>query len=267
MSSEKIDAREPVLDGLIREASRQSEENKTSLQLLERYWECSPGSSNVKLENFTKYVTRESLTKFLARQEVFLRQLEVNGSILELGVARGVSLMTWYHLSTIFEPTNFLREIIGFDTFEGFPEISDEDIQGTNVSEHTYTGGFRVEHEMERDILKCVEAHDKTRFLGHIPKLQLVTGDIVDTLPIFLEENPHLVVSLLHLDVDLYAPTKLALDSLVPRMPKGAVILFDELNMRQFPGETVAAMESLGLNNMRIKRFPYATCMSYVVIE
>ena len=256
-----------ALDGLIRESSRQSEENKTNLELLEEYWSKSPGSNNVKLENFTKYATRETLTKFLTRQEVFLKQLEVNGSIVELGVARGVSLMTWYHLSTIYEPTNYLREIVGFDTFEGFPEISVEDQKGTNVSEHTVAGGFQVETGMEQDILESVKAHDKTRFLGHIPKLKLVCGNIMETLPRFLDENPHLIVSLLHLDVDLYEPTKLALECLVPRMPKGAVIMFDELNMRQFPGETMAAMESLGISNMRIVRFPYATCMSYVVIE
>ena len=120
---------------------------------------------------------------------------------------------------------------------------------------------------LEQDILESVRAHDITRFLGHIPKLKLVRGNVMETLPRFLDENPHLIVSLLHLDVDLYEPTKLALECLVPRMPKGAVIMFDELNMRQFPGETLAAIESLGINNMRIVRFPYATCMSYVVIE
>lgn len=255
------------MSGLIRESSRQNEGNKTNLELLEEYWDTSPGSNNVKLENFTKYATRETLTKFLTRQEVFLKQLEVNGSILELGVARGVSLMTWYHLSSIYEPTNYLREIIGFDTFEGFPEITERDTQGTNVSEHTKAGGFKVEEGMAEDIMGCVEAHDQTRFLGHIPKLKLVTGDIMNTLPKYLDENPHLVVSLLHLDVDLYEPTKLALDLLLPRMPKGAVIMFDELNMRQFPGETQAAIDSIGLNNMRVVRFPYATCMSYMVVE
>jgi hypothetical protein len=65
-----------ALDGLIRESSRQSEQNKTNLELLEEYWSESPGSNNVKLENFTKYVTRETLTKFLTRQEVFLNSFK-----------------------------------------------------------------------------------------------------------------------------------------------------------------------------------------------
>lgn len=253
--------------GMIRESSRQNNANIACLEELARYWEESPGSVNVKLENFTKYVTRESLTKFLTRVEVFLKQLNVNGSIVEMGVARGASLMTWYHLSAIYEPTNYLREIIGFDTFTGFPEVSAVDRAGKQVSEHTKVGGFAVESGMAQDILRSAAAHDLTRFLGHIQKLKLVEGDIRHTLPKFIEDNPHLVVSLLHLDVDLFEPTKLALELLVPRMPRGAVILFDELNMRQFPGETLAVMETLGIRNLRLVRFPYATCMSYAVLE
>ncbi|MCS7032205.1 MAG: hypothetical protein NZL92_11850 [Gloeomargarita sp. SKYG116] len=192
------------LAGMIRESSRQSSANIACLAELERYWSESPGSVNVKLENFTKYVTRESLTKFLARTEVFLKQLHVNGSVVEMGVARGASLMTWYHLSTIYEPTNYLREIIGFDTFTGFPEISEVDRTGTQVSEHTKVGGMAVESGMAEDILRAASIHDVTRFLGHIPKLKLVVGDICQTLPKFLQDNPHLVVSLLHLNAVVF---------------------------------------------------------------
>jgi len=260
-----IDKKE-VLKGMIRESSRQNKENVESLSEYEKYYIQSPGSNNIKLENFTKYVTRESLTKFLTRNEIFQKQLNINGSIIEMGVARGASLMSWYHLSSIYEPTNYLREIIGFDTFEGFPEITDMDIQSKMISEHTKEGGFQVEAGMNEDILQSAWIADKTRFLGHIPKLKLIKGDLLKTLPEYLKDNPHLVVSLLHLDVDLYEPTKFALELLVPRMPKGAVIVFDELNMRQFPGETTAAIEAIGLNNLKLKRFPYATCMSYAII-
>jgi hypothetical protein len=184
-----------------------------------------------------------------------------------MGVARGASLMTWYHLSSIYEPTNYLRKIIGFYTFEGFPEVNERDVKGTQISEHTKQGGFAVEPGMDEDIVRAASIHDLTRYLGHIPKLDIVKGDLRQTLPQYLSDNPHLVVSLLHLDVDLYEPTKLALELLLPRMPKGAVIMFDELNMHQFPGETLAAMEVIGIEKLRLKRFSYATCMSYAVIE
>lgn len=257
-----------ALMGMIRESSRQSSANVLALEELERYWDESPGSSSSKLENFTKYVTRESLTKFLCRSDVFRQQLDVHGSVVELGVARGASLLTWAHLSAILEPTNYLREVVGFDTFQGFPHVAPEDCSGASgsESEHLHVGGFQVEGDMASDIERSARIHDHTRFLNHIPKVHVVPGDVMETLPNYLEENPQLVVSLLHLDLDLYEPTKLALELLVPRMPRGGVILFDELGMRQFPGETLATLETLGLGSLAIRRFPYGTCMSYAVL-
>ena len=255
-----------AMSGMIRETARHNSANLRSLEEYERYWNESPGSNNVKLENFTKYVPRESITKFLTRNEVFLKQLHVNGSVVELGVARGASLMAWVQLSAIYEPVNYLREIVGFDTFGGFPSVHEKDLQTQTRSEHTRVGGFSIEPEAQQDIERAAALLDMTRFLGHIPKVKLVRGDVCVTLPRYLDENPHLVVSLLHLDLDLYEPTRLALELLLPRMPKGAVVLFDELNMRIFPGETRAAMEAVGLPNLRLQRFPYATCMSYAVI-
>jgi len=97
--------------------------------------------------------------------------------------------------------------------------------------------------------------------------LKLVEGNIEETLPKFLDSNPHLIVSLLHIDVDIYQPTKIGLELLVPRMPKGGVIVFDEINSRLFPGETKALDDALGLNSLRLYRFPYCPGLSYAIIE
>ena len=83
----------------------------------------------------------------------------------------------------------------------------------------------------------------------------------------YLKDNPHLVVSLLYLDVDLYEPTKIAIETFLPRMPRGAVIAFDELNARIFPGETIAVAETLGIRNIRIERFPFDSYVSFAVLE
>ena len=49
-------------------------------------------------------------------------------------------------------------------------------------------------------------------------------------------------MSLLFLDFDLYEPTKAALEQFVPRMPRGAVLAFDELDNPIWPGETKALL-------------------------
>jgi hypothetical protein len=254
-----------LTQGTVKESANQSLSDLNALDQVGAYWNASPGTPVAKLDAFTKYVSRQSITKLLARYEIFKQQLEVNGSIVEMGVHRGSSLMSWAHFSAILEPVNYLRKVIGFDTFEGFPSLSEKDAKGN--SEYLEVGGFAVEENMAQDLERAIELFDGTRYLNHIPKVELVKGDIAKTLPDFLEKNPHLVVSLLHLDADLYEPTKIALELLVPRMPKGAIIAFDELNMQLFPGETLATMETLGLPNLRLRRFPFATSLSYAVIE
>ncbi len=250
--------------GTVREPKNQSSGDLDYIRQVDETWSRSSLETVQKLDCFTRYVSRQSLTKFTARTELFRRQLEVNGSIVEVGVHRGTSLMTWAHLSSIFEPVNYLRKIIGFDTFEGFPALADEDRKGTYSD--LAVGGFAVEDVAQSELEEAIALFDANRLMNHIPKVELVRGDVAETIGAYLDENPHLVVSLLHLDADLYEPTKVALEALLPRMPKGAIVAFDELNMDLFPGETLAAMETLGLNNLELKRFPYATSLSYAVL-
>lgn len=251
--------------GLVRETAHQSQGDLAFLEQINAFWRESDGEPIVKLDAFTKFVPRQALTKLLARYELFRLQLEVHGSVVEVGVHRGASFMAWAHFSSILEPVNYLRKIIGFDTFEGFPAVGDKDSAG--VSEHLKKGGFGVEEDAEAELRRAAALYDVNRLMGHIPKIELVRGDVCRTLPDYLAKNPHLVVSLLHLDADLYEPTRAALEHLLPRMPKGAVLAFDELNMALFPGETLAAMEAVGLNHLRLRRFPFATSLSYAVIQ
>jgi len=171
--------------------------------------------------------------------------------------------MTWAHLSEIFEPINHTRNIIGFDTFSGFESVSEKD--STGKAFHGKKGGLAV--DSYDDLNECIRLYDKSRFLNHINKVKLVKGDVKETLPRFLEDNPHLVVSLLWLDFDLYEPTLFALKNLVDRIPKGGIIAFDELNHEVWPGETIAVREALGLNALRIERFPFGGTLSYAVME
>ena len=83
----------------------------------------------------------------------------------------------------------------------------------------------------------------------------------------YLDENKHTIVALAYFDFDLYDPTKRCLELIKPRLTKGTILGFDEVNDPDSPGETLAVMEALGLNNIRLKRFPYASRVSYCIID
>lgn len=239
--------------------SAEAEEASLNRQWFERH----PGSWESKLENFPKYVRRQNLTRFIALYEIFKRVLEVKGSIVECGVNEGFGIMSWAKFSAILEPVNLTRRIYGFDTFEGFPSISDADRSA--ASEHVKAGDLAADaHE---ELTGLAEIYDSTRFIGHVPKIELVRGDAVKTIPEFVDSHPHLVVSLLFLDFDLYEPTKVALEHFVPRMPKGAVIAFDELDNPLWPGETRAMLEFAERQRLRIERLPFDPYIGFAVID
>lgn len=232
---------------------------------LEALFSSARGSQVEKLENFACYVPRQSMARFLCLSEIFKMVLNVQGDVMECGVNWGGGLMTFAQLSAILEPVNLQRRIVGFDTFNGFEAVSPQDEHATIQTAERRAGGYKA--ESLDDLQRTVALFDSNRFIGHIQKVELVAGDVAKTVPAYLEREPQTVVSLLHLDLDLYEPTKVCIEHFLPRMPKGAVIIFDELNNRTWPGETMAVMETIGLARLRIQRLTYEPHVSYAVIE
>ena len=228
---------------------------------IERIFAACPDPVEIRLENFPKYVRRQHLKRFLAMYEVFKLALPVKGSVVECGVFKGFGVMAWAKLSAMLEPENLTRRIYAFDTFAGFPNVSDKDASSVAAP---HEGALYADSYAELQAL--IVEHDRDRFLGHIDKVHLIKGDVVETVPRFLEAQPHLVVSLLFLDLDLYEPTRVALRHFLPRMPRGAVLAFDQLDNPMWPGETLALLEEIGMR-VRLRRLEWDPYMAYAVLE
>tara|TARA_B100000029_G_C17554296_1_gene951194 strand:- start:140 stop:889 length:750 start_codon:yes stop_codon:yes gene_type:complete len=215
-----------------------------------------------KFFNFPVYSQRQRIAEFIMKYEIFKKIKNIQGSIVECGVLNGFGLMSFAHFSSILEPVNFNRKIIGFDSFEGFPSVSKKDNKG---------GVFKAKKGNLKtlsfdELQQITKLYDLNRSVGHINKIELVKGNAIETIPKYLKKNPHLIVSLLYLDFDLYEPTKIALKNFIPRMPKGSIIAFDELNHPDWPGETMALFEEIGIKNIKIERFYFDSIRSYAIL-
>ncbi len=218
-----------------------------------------------KLENFPAYVHRRDVAMFLNRYEIFKNILNIHGSIIECGINLGAGLFSWFHFSSILEPYNTSRFIYGFDTFNGFKSVDKKDSGGIYIDKKRFKEF--ANRQSKDEIENCIEVQNLMRPLKHLDKVSIIEGDAVRTIPKFIKNNPHVIVSLLHLDFDIYKPSKIAIENFLPKMSKGSIIALDGTNAPDGPGEAQALLESLNINKVSIKRNSFDSFLCYLIIE
>jgi len=202
---------------------------------------------------------RQSLSRLLYYDHLYKQIVDIPGVICEFGVQWGATLAQLINLRGIYEPFNHSRKIFGFDTFEGFPILEDKD--GNFAAAGDYATDAHYEDTLER----LLALHESFSPIAHVKKFELIKGDASTTIDHWLAENPHAIVAMAIFDMDVYRPTRDVLEKITPRLTKGSLLVFDELNCPHFPGETRAVDEVIGLNNLALHHFPHQTYCAWAV--
>ena len=223
----------------------------------------SPIPKEQLLSNIGLYVDSKNLSRFLFLDYIYRQIIDVQGVVFEFGTRWGQNMAIFEALRGIYEPFNRHRKLVAFDTFEGFPSLHIKD----GNSEMMKVGQLSLSENYEEYLSDVLRTHESLNPLSHIEKFELRKGDASFELEKYLDEHKHTIVALAYFDFDLYEPTKRCLELIKPRLTKGTVLGFDELNDPDSPGETLAVMETLGLNNISLKRFKFASRVSYCVID
>ena len=207
-------------------------------------------------KNFSLYARRILIKRFLAHYELFRKTINLPGDIVELGVFRGSSLMSFANFLEIRNMGDRQKQVFGFDNFAGLTELSDKDGSANEHFEKN-EGGFNssIFEDMLRDI---VNIYDNDRFIPYKPRVKLIKGDVRETVPRFVKENPGLRISLIHFDIDLYEATKISLECFYPLVVNGGVLLFDEYGIRPWEGESTAVDEYFKDKNVVLQKFDWA---------
>jgi len=210
------------------------------------------------------FINRQSWSRILFLHELYQKIISIPGHIFEFGTRYGQTMAFYTCLRGIYEPFNWSRKIIGFDTFAGFPKephMKDGNDPATNK------GAYSIEPDYEKILEKILTYHESESPISHIKKFELIKGDVTKTLDEYLNRNPQTVIALAYIDFNLYEPTKYCLERIRPHLTKGSVIAFDDFNHDTFPGETIAIREAIGLDNLSIRRVPYQPWGAYAIIE
>lgn len=220
-------------------------------------WNTPPYSQKELIWEPYLYMNRLVLTRLLCIEELYKLQIQNHGVIMQFGVYHGRDLALLINLRGIYEPFNYTKKIIGFDTFGGLPEFHKND------GKIGAKGDFSVPTQYEEYLEEVLQYHENECPLSHIRKFELIKGDVRESLPRYLEYHPETIISLLYLDMDIYEPTKFVLETIEPYLVKGSIIVFDELNFKAYPGETIAFRES-GFSKYRLHTFPIDPTISWL---
>ncbi len=234
-------------------------EDERRVEMIEHLRAC-PIPEQELLLNMGLFLTPQCLSRIMYMDMLYKQIVDVQGVVMEFGCRWGQNLSLFSAMRGIYEPFNRLRKIVGFDTFEGFVDVSKED--GNQMKK----GAYSVSEGYESYLAKILDHQEQESPLAHLKKYEIVKGDVCKTVPNYFESNPHTIVALAYFDLDLYQPTKDCLEHVIERMPKGGVLAFDEINDEACPGETIALHEVLGIRNLQIKRSPYNSRTSYVIL-
>ncbi len=149
---------------------------------------------------------------------------QVPGAVVECGVWRGGSMMAVARTLVDLGRTDVPLYL--FDTFEGMPEPSDEDVLWTGESA---TDLLATETGRSAELLRAEASLDdvrhtmgRTGYPSHL--VHYVEGKVQDTLPAGAPAS----IALLRLDTDWYESSRHELEHLYPRLSPGGVLILDD---------------------------------------
>ncbi|MDJ0893581.1 MAG: class I SAM-dependent methyltransferase [Alphaproteobacteria bacterium] len=171
--------------------------------------------------------------KIFARADLVRMIAEVPGDIVDAGAFKGTSTLQFAHLLETYQP-NSRSKVVAFDTFDAvFPKVRDDEAAAAEA------------HMRDYDASAFVQLSEAIERLGLRNRIEIVQGDIAETLPNYIQASPGFRISLLHCDLDVYAATLATLEAAWPRLTPGGIAVFDEYAIGEW-GESDAVDAFLG---------------------
>ena len=218
------------------------------------------------LINFPAFVRRRELTRLLADYDLFKLIVDLPGSIAELGVYLGSGIFTWAKLLETFTPGDRSRMVYGFESTLGYRSLSAED--GKPQPWIDSVTGPKV---VSKDYLdRMVRLTNLDGMIPGIERVRVITGDIAETVPAFARDSQGIRLSLLYLDVNLFAPTLVGLRALYPLLIPGGVLAFNGYAAPPWQGETLAIgtyFNEIGAKQPTLRKYSYSTHPSGYLIK
>jgi hypothetical protein len=210
--------------------------------------------------NFHLTMNEERLSKFLTHYEAFKISSEIPGEIVECGVFKGTSIARFAMFRKIMGGDHTAR-IIAFDVFSNkYPNTKFKEDKIQRKHWIKTAGSSSISSNQLKYVFKK----------NSINNFQLISGDVLKTVPKFKKNNPGLKISLLNIDIDFIEPTLVCLNHFYDCVSKGGVILLDNYAGRgasgkYLHGDTSAIDKFFKNKKISIQKFYFSSRPSFII--
>jgi hypothetical protein len=196
--------------------------------------------TNIKWDS--KIISKDKVDYILALNDIYNEAKEIPGHIIELGTGRGRNAVIFGSLIKKNQQEKF-KKYFGFDTFQSY------------TSDDIKTSKHLVKQRIESmDSYENIQEFIRSNNLEKI--VTLIRGDIIQTLPNFLENKEglfgfnKLLISLVYIDCNSYRAASFALNKIKGYLASNALILVDECTLGD---ETKALKDFCNENGLELK--------------
>lgn len=167
----------------------------------------APTKAQRQMWNHSVPLTTQTVRRTLYWARLLQRVQHLDGAIVECGVGGGHSLIM---IGAVLRAIGSRQPLIGFDSFQGLPHPSADDLLDRDDA-----GALAFPQSYVESLLRSQ--------LGVDHGVRLHAGWFHETL-----DAAPLRIALLHLDCDLYDSYRVCLNRLTPRLLPGAIVAVDE---------------------------------------
>jgi hypothetical protein len=239
------------------------EEVANRRRLAEIFEELAVDTSTLLYSQLSLFQSRQDLGRVLMLSDLYRQHiLPAAGVIMEFGTFLGRNAALFTNLRATFEPYNFTRQVVIFDTFNGLAGVTSKDGSAAVAVDGAYSVAA-AQADYSETLARILEMQEASAPLAHIRKFKIVVGDARESVQRYLAENSQTIIACAYFDLDVYEPTRVVFEAIKPHLHKQSLLVFDELNCKEFPGETQALKDSAGLLSLKLQRSPLHPWISY----
>ena len=186
----------------------------------------------MSIGNFNNSIDDQMYERLYILQQFAKRQEKLNSNFVEVGIYAGMSM---YFMADYCNKT-----FLGIDSFEGVSEP---------------TAGIDTDYFVKGS-LAC-DITEAKKYLKKFDNIKLIKGWV----PEVLQTLPELEYSLVHIDVDLYNPTKESIEYFWDRLLPDGVLICDDFGSSKTVGAKKAMIDFFGRKNI----IEFSTQQAFVI--